>query len=121
MREFKGAILRLPQALDTGLFEPSPARTRVLELGPQAQRVLADIECQLGRIADAVAGQDPLGLGSPRATYSVKEAARMLGRSESTVRRWISEGKLDSAKSADTQQGRHMIPLASLRKYLGSG
>ncbi len=121
MADFQETILCLPQNRDTGLLAPSLTSTLVLELGPETQHLLAGIERQLSRIADAVGRQGGTGLGSPKATYSVKEAAQMLGRSESTIRRWIREGELESTKSAASQQGRHMIPYGSLRKYLGSG
>jgi len=121
MRDFPDTIIHLPQTFDTDVFPPSSTATFVLELGPETQRVLANIEHQMARIADAVSRQAGREPGSPRAVYSVKEAAQMLGKSESTVRRWIREGKLDSTEPADNMQGRHMIPLASLRKYLGSG
>ncbi len=50
--------------------------------------------------------------------YSVKEAAQLLGKAEQTIRRWIREGKLESRKSSDAQQGHHMIPYASIEKHL---
>ena len=121
MRDYPDTIIHLPQTFDTDVFAPSSTATFVLELGPETQRVLASIEHQMARIADAVGRQGAAEPGPPRATYSVKEAAQLLGKSESTVRRWMREGRLGSTKSTDTQQGRHMIPFASLRKYLGSG
>jgi excisionase family DNA binding protein len=51
-------------------------------------------------------------------TYTVKEAAQLLGKSQATIRRWIREGKLRSTKTSDSQQGQHLIPYASLAPFL---
>jgi excisionase family DNA binding protein len=53
----------------------------------------------------------------PPATYTVREAADLLGRSPDTIRRWIRLGKLRSTKSTDSQQGQHLIPYASLAPF----
>jgi excisionase family DNA binding protein len=58
---------------------------------------------------------------APKTCYSVREAAQVLGKSEPTVRRWIREGKLESTKSSENQQGQHMIPRSSLQKYVQGG
>ena len=55
---------------------------------------------------------------SVRPTYTVKEAAQLLGKSTHTVRRWIREGKLQSTKTSDSQQGQHLITHASLAPFL---
>ncbi|MCK4282914.1 MAG: helix-turn-helix domain-containing protein [Candidatus Brocadiae bacterium] len=58
---------------------------------------------------------------TPKPTYSVKEVAQLLGKSEATIRRWIREGKLESRKPRQHQQGKHIIPHHSVAEYLGSG
>ena len=77
-----------------------------------------DLRGQVSRLADDVKQLRDRGPASLKPAYSVKEAASLLGRSEQTVRRWIREGKLESAKSADSQQGRHMISYASIKRLL---
>ena len=56
-----------------------------------------------------------------RPTYTVKEAAQLLAKSTHTIRRWIREGKLQSTKTSDSQQGQHLIPHASLAPFLHGG
>ena len=80
--------------------------------------VLREICFQLSRIAgslEKIASRDGQEL---KPAYTVKEAAQMLGRSPSTIRRWIREGKLESTKSAEKQQGQHVIPAGSIRQFL---
>ena len=79
----------------------------VQELSEQVERLSEDMKRLRGNTGAA-----------PRPTYTVAEAAQLLGKSTQTIRRWIREGKLDSTKSANSQQGQHMVPYASIERYL---
>lgn len=76
---------------------------------------------QLSRIGDSLEKMADQRGEALKPAYSVKEAAQMLGKSEPTIRRWIREGKLASAKSSDSPQGQHLIPRHSIEKYLSNG
>ena len=89
-----------------------------LALEGEHGEVLWEICHHLSRIADSLEELARFRKEDIKATYTVKEAAQVLGRSPSTIRRWIREGKLESSKSADNQQGQHLIPAASIQKYL---
>jgi excisionase family DNA binding protein len=51
-----------------------------------------------------------------KAWYSTAEIGHLLGVSATTVRRWISSGKLFAAQPSAR---RYRIPLASFMQYLG--
>ena len=89
-----------------------------LSQGEENGEVLRDICHQLSRIADSLERIARSEADDMKPTYTVKEAAQLLGKSPSTIRRWIREGKLESSKSADNQQGQHFIPASSIYKYL---
>ena len=80
--------------------------------------VLREICFHLSRIANSLEKMARRDGNELKPTYTVSEAANILGRSPSTVRRWIREGKLESSKSADNQQGQHLIPRHSIQEYL---
>lgn len=82
------------------------------------REILRDISRQLTRIADSLEKIASREHQEAKPTYTVKEASDLLGKSPSTIRRWIREGKLQSSKSADNQQGQHLIPRASLSEFL---
>ena len=54
-----------------------------------------------------------------RLAYSVREAAHMLGASESTVRQWVHEGKLRALRKGKGRDRQHFsIPLRSIQELL---
>jgi len=81
---------------------------------------IQELARQAARIADALEKMSSGGAQTLKPTYSVAEAAQLIGRSDATIRRWIREGMLESTKSADSRQGRHLIPRHSIERYLGS-
>ncbi len=78
----------------------------------------SELHHQLSRIADALEALARQNGQAMKPTYTVREAAHVLGKSEATIRRWIREGKLESAKSSESQQGQHMIPHHGIERYL---
>jgi excisionase family DNA binding protein len=94
----------------------------VLRLGSGSDEVVSGLRRICGileEIADELKALRKQGGREAKQAYSVKEAAQLLGRSEQTIRRWIREGKLETTKSADNQQGRHLVPHSSVAQYLG--
>ena len=86
--------------------------------GPGRGEQYDGIARQLKRIADALEKMIMTNGTELKAAYSVKETAELLGKSESTIRRWIREGKLQSAKTSDSVQGQHLIPRHSVEELM---
>jgi excisionase family DNA binding protein len=99
--------LPVPHLRASDVYGPKANRKDVDELSERVERLTGELE-ELRKS----------GATGVKPTYSVKEAARLLGKSEQTIRRWIREGKLESTKSSDVQQGHHLIPYSSLAEYL---
>ena len=85
------------------------------------QKKVQELSDRVDRLSDEFEKSREGGAAALKPAYSVKEAAQLLGRSQQTVRRWIREGKLESRKSSDAQQGHHLIPYASIEKHLRDG
>lgn len=49
----------------------------------------------------------------------LKEAARALSVSPSTIKNWVSQGKLESVKIGEGQRATRLILVASIKKLLG--
>lgn len=81
----------------------------------------SDLHHQLCRIADALEALVHQNGQALKPTYTVKEVAQILGKSEPTIRRWIREGRRESTKSGENQQGQHLIHGHSIQKYCGAG
>jgi excisionase family DNA binding protein len=54
-----------------------------------------------------------------RLAVQVKEAAYLLGVSETTIRNLVKQGKLESVKVGGEQRATRLIKYASLKKLLG--
>ncbi len=99
--------LPVPILRAADVYGPRPGEKKVDELSERVEHLSNEVEALREGGAAAL-----------KPAYSVKEAAQLVGRSEQTVRRWIREGKLESTKSSDTQQGQHMISYASIERHL---
>lgn len=56
-----------------------------------------------------------------RQTYTVEQAARILGTSPTTVRRSIKEGRLPGVVLHGEVQDIYVIPVPAFRKFLETG
>lgn len=78
---------------------------------------------ELGRLVRA-AVRDELGMRPPAptrpatATCSVAEAARELGTTPRTIRRWIAMGRLQAARAVLSGSSRTRIPRESIDRLL---
>lgn len=76
----------------------------------QTDRILiANLTLALNRIADIVAQQEE------EPVYSNKEAAALVGRSEDTIARWVTSGKIKKA----VRGGRYGIPKSEIKRFIG--
>ena len=63
-----------------------------------------------------------LFIGKRKDNYVVEEIATLTGRSEYTVRRWISEGRLKAIRvSEGGPRGRLLVPRAELERLISAG
>ena len=54
-----------------------------------------------------------------RLAVQIKEAAYLLGVSETTIRNLVKQGRLESVKVSGEQRATRLIKYASLKKLLG--
>jgi excisionase family DNA binding protein len=82
-----------------------------MKLLPLIQRILDDLE----DIRSLLCGQ--------RKDYlTTHEVASATGRSEYTVRRWISEGRLEAIRVSGTgPRGRLLVPRGEMQKLVNQG
>jgi len=103
MRDYPDTIIHLPQTFDTDVFAPSSTATFVLELGPETQRVLANIEHQMARIADGAgmqAGHEQSFSNNTRKEVSACSSRRIMPAVDVTA---DPDGKEDShSRTFDT-------------------
>jgi len=82
-------------------------------------QAIESLQQMLERRLDSLQG---LLAGNLKELLTVEEVAAMTRRSEYTVRRWISEGKLNATRIAEGgPRGRLLIPRAELERLIAAG
>src|SRR5262245_34216306 len=94
------------------LLIPSRLRLRMSETNHAVlKRVLAGVEAIQAHLA-----------GSHKQHYTVNEIATATGRAPFTIRRWITEGKLNAVRIDGTgPKGRLLVPHAELARLIQNG
>ena len=107
VRQKDAAPLALARALEDLITERDGRADGMRELCHQLSRIADNLE----KLAEQNGHQ-------LKPAYTVAETAQMLGKSGATIRRWIREGRLESTKSSEAQQGQHLIPRHAIERYL---
>ena len=90
---------------------PGPSPGHQPPIGPVLDYILAALD----EIKDCLAGRT-------KSHLTVAELARQVGRSEYTVRRWITEGRITATRVAGTgPKGRLLIAREQLNKLVMAG
>ena len=112
----------------TSTIRPPRARGGQPPLDPQlghlAEMVsqIADLCGRLPAVLEKLDRLDELLTGRRKENFVVEEVAELTGRSEYTIRRWITEGKLKAVRIAEGgPRGRLLIPRAELDRLVACG
>jgi excisionase family DNA binding protein len=93
-----------------------------LPVGGSAEELLRSLDHHLGQIYAALNGIRARLEGTTKSHFTVEEVAKLTGRSAYTVRRWVSEHRLNATRVSGTgPKGRLLIPRDQLEKLIGSG
>jgi excisionase family DNA binding protein len=83
---------------------------------------IADLCGRLPAVLEKLDRLDELLTGRRKENFVVEEVAELTGRSEYTIRRWITEGKLKAVRIAEGgPRGRLLIPRAELDRLVACG
>ncbi len=101
-----------------GPAPPDPLLARLVAMESQ----IADLCGHLPTVLQKLDALSEL-LGSRRKeSYVVEEVAELTGRSEYTIRRWITEGKLKAVRITEGgPRGRLLIPRSELDRLVACG
>lgn len=92
-----------------------PSNATIEQLIAYFQANLTKLDSRLDEVRDLVAGRSKEHL-------TVSEVAEMTGRSAYTVRRWISDGRLNASRVSNTgERGRLLIHRDELRRLISGG
>ena len=101
-----------------GPAPPDPLLTRLVAMESQ----IADLCGHLPTVLEKLDFLRELLAGHRKETFVVEEVAELTGRSEYTIRRWITEGKLKAVRIAEGgPRGRLLIPRGELDKLVARG
>lgn len=88
-----------------------PREEGVAEMAQILRRLVASVDDLRARIE-----------GTTKQLYTVEEVARLTGRTPYTIRRWITEGRLEATRVEGTgPRGRLLVPSSQLLRLLPQG
>ena len=121
LAEHARAIARAQRLVDEPsrlTLGPGPLLSRLAAMETQ----IADLCGHLPTVLEKLDCLRELLTGRRKENFVVEEVAELTGRSEYTIRRWITEGKLKAVRiSEGGPRGRLLIPRGELDKLVARG
>ena len=88
----------------------------------QMEKHLAELRGQVPTLLKKLDTIHELLASQRKDNYVVEEIAKLTGRSEYTIRRWVTEGKLKAVRIAEGgPRGRLLIPREELERLIAAG